>query len=187
MKDYLLVKRGESMKSKVNLAILMISVLFIAFGCSNRSESIETEPYNGKPLHIGIIGEEPKIREEHIQFTGLDFTDLQNVDRYDAIFITKENLKEADKSQYASVYNNSPRPFLFIETQKGYVPFIDEEADFENYPEVDTGAYAYLYDSKSKKYWGYGLYNDVVNEQNIQDAYSRIFETIEELSVPNEL
>lgn len=169
------------MKSKVNLAILVISILFIAFGCSKQNESIETEPYNGKSLHIGIIGEEPKVREEQIQFTGIDFNDLQNVEDYDAIFITKENLKEADKTQYATVYNNSPRPFLFIETQKGYVPFISEEADFENYPDVDSGVYAYLYDSKSKKYWGYGLYNDIVNEQNIQDAYSRIFKTIEDL------
>lgn len=181
----LLVQRGEKMKSKVNLAILMISVLFTTFGCSKQNESIETEPYNGKSLHIGIIGEEPNVREEHIQFTGVDFTDLQEVENFDAIFITKENLKEADKAQYATVYNNSPRPFLFIETQKGYVPFVNEKVDFENYPDVDSGAYAYLYDSKSKKYWGYGLYNDVVNEKNILDVYSRIFETIEDLSVPN--
>ena len=173
------------MKSKINLVILMISVLFIAFGCSKQNESIETEPYKGKPLHIGIIGDEPNVREEHIQFTSIDFTDLQKVEDYDAIFITKENLKEADKAQYVNVYNNSPRPFLFIESQKGYVPFINEEADFENYPDVDSGAYAYLYDNKSKRYWGYGLYNDVVNEPNIQDVYSRIFGTIEDLSVAN--
>ena len=159
------------MKSKGNLAMIMISVLFIAFGCSKQNESIETEPYNGKPLHIGIIGEEPNVREEHIQFTGIDFTDLQKVENYDAIFITNENLKEADKGQYAKVYNNSPRPFLFIQSKKGYVPFINEEVDFEDYPDVGSDAYAYLYDSKSKRYWGYGLYDDIVKEQNIQDVY----------------
>ena len=169
------------MKSKVLVPILMMSVVSIAFGCSQRNESIETELYNGEPLHIGIIGEEPKVREEHIQFTAIDFTDLQKAEHYDAIFITKENLEEADQTQYATVYNNSIRPFLFIETTKGYVPFISEEADFDNYPDVDSGVYAYLYDSKSQKYWGYGLYNDIVNEENIQDAYSRIFETIENL------
>lgn len=54
------------MKSKINLVILIISVLFIAFGCSKQNESIETEPYKGKSLHIGVIGDKPKIREEHI-------------------------------------------------------------------------------------------------------------------------
>lgn len=178
-----LFNRGETMKTKINLLILMMLVLFITFGCSKQNESIETEPYTGKALHIGIIGEEPNVKEKNIQFTGVNFIDLQNIEKYDAIFITKENLKEAAKAQYATVYNNSPIPFLFIETEKGYRPFINEEVDYENYPDVDTGLYAYLYDNKSKQYWGYGLYNDIKNEQNIQDVYSRIFETIEDLAV----
>ncbi|MEK4131206.1 hypothetical protein NYE67_16310 [Solibacillus sp. FSL W8-0474] len=173
------------MKTKVRLAIIMISVLAIAFGCSMQNDENETEPYHGKPLHIGIIGEEPDVREEQIQFTSIDFTDLQKVENYDAIFITKENLKEADKAQYAKVYNNSTRPFLFIDSQKGYVPFIKEQFDFENYPDVESGVYAYLYDSKSQRYWGYVLSNEVVNEQSIQGVYSRIFETIEDLSGTN--
>ena len=176
---------GEGMKSTVNLVILLMSVQFIAVGCSQQNEMIETGPYNGKPLHIAIIGKEPSVREEHIQFTAIDFTELQNIEKFDAIFITKENLKEADKAKYTTVFNNSPRPILFIETEKGYVPFINKEADFDNYPNVDSEAYAYLYDSQSNKHWGYGLYNDVVNEQNIQDMYSRVFETIEDLSIDN--
>ncbi|WP_158523412.1 hypothetical protein [Clostridium taeniosporum] len=28
------------------------------------------------------------------------------------------------------------------------------------------------------KYVGYGLYNDIENQENIKDVYSRIFETI---------
>lgn len=173
------------MKSKGNLVITLLSVLFLLFGCSKPEEIIEFEIYKGKSLHIGIIGEEPKVREDNIRFTRIDFTELQNVDNYDAIFITKENLEEADKSQYATVYKNSPRPFLFIETPKSYVPFIYEDIDFENYPDDESGAYAYLYDSKSEKYWGFGLYNDEVNEKNIQGTYSTIFKTIEEISMLN--
>ena len=104
-------------------------VLFIAFGSSKQNDSIETEPYTGEKLHIGIIGEESNIKEKNIQFTGVNFTDLQNTEKYDAIFITKEYLKEAAKTQYATVYNNSPIPYLLIETKK-YVPFINEEIDF---------------------------------------------------------
>lgn len=169
------------MKSKVSLSLLWISFLLI-FGCSKPEEKIDFEVYEGKSLHIGMIGEKPKIKEDNIRFTSIGFTDLQNIDNYDAIFITKENLKEADKSEYAAVYNHTPIPFLFFETTKSYVPFINEKLDLEHYPDVESGAYAYLYDSNSDKYWGYGLYNDEVNERNIQDAYSRIFKTIEEIS-----
>lgn len=177
------------MNSKIKLIIILSSVLFIVFGCSNPKEIIEFEMYEGKSLQIGIIGEEPKIREDNISFSSIDFKDIENPDnllKYDAIFITKDNLIEADKSKYATVYKNSPRPFLFIETPKSYVPFIYENIDFENYPDDESGAYAYLYDSKSEKYWGYGLYNDEVTERNIQSAYSRIFNTIEEISMLNQ-
>ncbi|MFO1444590.1 hypothetical protein KDN24_15565 [Bacillus sp. Bva_UNVM-123] len=173
------------MKSKVNLVILLISVLFVVFGCSKSDESVETEIYNGKSLLIGIIGEVPKIREDNIKFTNIDFNDLQNVDNFsniDAVFITKENLKEAEKPKYASIYNSSHIPFLFIETPKSYVPYVHDNIDFEDYPDDESGMYAYLYDSDSERHWGYGLYNDKVNEQNIQDVYSRVFKTIEEIS-----
>ena len=172
------------MKSKVNLAIILFSVLFIVFGCSKPEP--EFEIYKGKSLHIGIIGEEPEIRENNIKFTRIDFSDIENpnnLSKYDAIFITKDNLVEADKSKYAEIYNNSPIPFLFIQTPKSHIPFIYDDIDFEDISDDDSGAYASLYDGKSKKYWGYGLYNDEVNERNIQDAYSRIFNTIDEVSM----
>ena len=174
------------MKSKVSLIIVLLSVLFIVFGCTKPEELIEFEIYNGETLHIGIIGEAPKVREDNVSFTPIDFSEIENtanLSNYDAIFITKENLVEADKPKYADTYNSSPIPFLFIETTKGYGPFINKEFDFENYPDIDSGAYAYLYDSKIQKYWGFGIYNDEVNERNIQEAYSRIFETIEEISI----
>lgn len=173
------------MKLNINFLILLITILFISFGCSNEKESVELETYTGKVLHIGIIGEEPKIKEENIQFTGMNFTDLQNTDKYDAIFITKENLKEAAKAQYTTVYTSSPIPFLFIQSDKGHIPFINEDVDFKDSPNVDSDAYAHLYDGKSSQYWGYGLYDDIENEQNIQNVYSRVFKTIEELSVTN--
>lgn len=172
------------MKSKVNLVIILFSVLFIVFGCSKPEPEFEFEFYKGNSLHIGIIGEEPEIKENNITFTSIDFSAIENLDnllKYDAIFITKDNLVEADKSKYAEIYNNSPIPFLFIETPKSYVPFIYDDIDFKDFPDDDSGAYAYLYDGKSKKNWGYGLYNDEVNERNIQEAYSRIFNTIEEI------
>jgi len=34
-----------------------------------------------------------------------------------------------------------------------------------------------------KQWWGYGLYNDIVNDNNIQDVYKRIFITIEAVKI----
>ncbi|MBA2872276.1 hypothetical protein HNQ85_002585 [Anoxybacillus calidus] len=33
--------------------------------------------------------------------------------------------------------------------------------------------------ARMEQYWGYGLYNNTVNEVNILDVFSRIFKTIE--------
>ncbi|WP_369436344.1 hypothetical protein [Lysinibacillus fusiformis] len=50
--------------------------------------------------------------------------------------------------------------------------------------DAQTGDYAtgvYNQSNDEMLYWGYGLYDDVRNEKNIKDAYTRIFTTIDEL------
>ncbi|WP_342526742.1 hypothetical protein MKY84_13590 [Chryseomicrobium sp. FSL W7-1435] len=171
------------MKAKVKLLLLLTVVLLIMGGCVKVEALPEFEMYEKSSLHIAVIGEKPVVREKNIEFTSITFDDLQNVEEYDAVFITKENLEEADQPEYASIYTSSSRPFLFIGTTKSYVPFVDEEISLDEFPDVESGMYAYLYDQSSEQYWGYGLYNDIVNEKTIQEAYSRIFKTIEELSM----
>lgn len=176
------------MKSKILFFTFLISILFVA-GCSKEDESIETETYKGQLLHIGIIGEVPEIKEDNVTFTNIEFSNLQNeanLLNYDAIFITKEKLEEADQSIYTKVYNTSHIPFLFIEPPKSYVPLIYEDIDFEEFPDDESGMYAYLYDSDSEHIWGFGLYNDIVNEQNIQSTYSDIFKRIEVITISKE-
>lgn len=171
------------MKVNLKMLIFLMFALLVLFGCSKSEKSVETEIYIGKALHIGIIGEVPRIREEKVRFKKIDFNDLQDVDNlstFDAIFITKEYLKEADKPQYTSIYNNSHIPFLFIGTGS-YVPFAYEDINFDD--SLDSGlSYAVLYDKDSEHYWEYGLYNDELNEKNIQSTYSEIFRTVEEIS-----
>lgn len=179
------MRKGEvQMKFKVSLVILLISVLIVGFGCSESDESIKTEMYSGRSLSIGIIGQIPKIREENVRFTVIDFDALENVDQmaeYDAIYITKDQLEEADKPKYAKVYMDSHTPFLFIEAQS-HVPFVYEDIELKDYLDWNDGVYAILYDQDSEEFWDYGLYNDKVNEQNIQATYSLIFKKIEEVS-----
>ncbi|KGR91714.1 hypothetical protein CD30_03825 [Ureibacillus massiliensis 4400831 = CIP 108448 = CCUG 49529] len=163
--------------------VLLMSVLLTLFGCSKLDESVETEIYTGKALHIGIIGEVPRIREDNIKFTKIDFNILQDIDNlsnFDAIFIATEYLKEAGKPQYTSVYNGSHTPFLFIGTGS-YVPFAYEDIDFDDSLDSEL-SYAVLYDKDSEHYWEYGLYNDELNEKNIRSTYSEIFRTVEEIS-----
>lgn len=38
-----------------------------------------------------------------------------------------------------------------------------------------------IYRDDFLNYWKYGLYNDIENQANIEDVYSRIFETISEI------
>ncbi|MEC1153957.1 hypothetical protein [Cytobacillus horneckiae] len=78
-------------------------------------------------------------------------------------------------------YKNSVIPFFFIESKKSYIPFVDKETEYEDFPDTKSGDYAagYYQNGEDETYWGYGLYNNTANEINIFDVYSRIFRTIE--------
>lgn len=162
-----------------------IFALVVLGGCE--SESVNTPLYEGEFLTIGIIGNAPKVREENIVFKKITFKDIEDDNKlsaeYDGVFIMKENLSEAANSKYAKVYLNSSIPFFFIESSKSYMPFINEKLSYENSPETHSDNYAtgILKSGDKIKTWGYGLYNDKVNETNIKDAYTRIFSTIESI------
>lgn len=148
--------------------------------------SVETPQYSGRSLTIGIIGEVPDVREEQVKFVNIQFSDLEEKpfqEQYDAIFITKDNLSEAAEDKYASIYKESTIPFFFIQSDKSYFPFLYEEG---SYDEVTTPSEYYitgiLYTINQT--WQFGTYNNIENATNIKDAYSRIFETIEETPDP---
>ncbi len=167
------------------LFILILLILLVLSGCS--SDTIKTQLYQGKNLVIGVIGNAPVVREDNIRFETIGFNDLEKVgdlsSEFDAILIMKEHLSEASEAKYAKVYKDSGIPFFFIESEKSYIPFIEEDILYEEVPEVKDQTYAtgYFQSGEKGEYWGYGLYNDKVNESNIQDVYSRIFSTIESI------
>lgn len=163
---------------------IFIIPLFLIFliGCNN----VKFEEYNGESLNIGVIGEIPNVREKIIKFNNIDFEDLLNEStliKYDAIFITKENLSEAAKKEYAPIYNECVVPFFFIGSTKGYIPFIKEDLSYEYVPQLeDPPSYAVgiFKESDGLSFIGYGLYNDSENEKSIEDVYSRMFTSIAE-------
>jgi hypothetical protein len=171
----------------VTISILTILIIFTA--CS-KPQSIKTNTHNDKALRIGIIGETPKVVEEKVTFGKIKFSDLEKdtVDsQYDAIFITKYNLSEASQGKYADIYKKSKIPFFFIQTEKSYVPFTEKDLTYDNAPKFTDQSYAtgIMYNGNKLNFWGYGLYNDIENQANIKDVYSRIFETISQNTMPN--
>lgn len=168
---------------KVFALLIMASILGL-MGCN----TINLKTYNGKPLSIAIIGEIPKIRENIIEFKEIGFSELEvkdSLEKYDAIFITKDNLEEAANKKYINIYKNSSIPFFFIENEKGHIPYTIENLSYEDIPNNNSKYYitglVFNGDDTFKTY-GYGLYNDIKNEKNIKDVYSRVFTTISELS-----
>jgi hypothetical protein len=167
---------------KIRVYVLLVMMLILLTSC-NKPQSIVTNPYTGGNLSIGIIGEIPKVREKQVKFVKIQFSDLEKEafdSRYDAIFITKDNLSEAAQGKYALIYKKSKIPFFFIQTKKGYIPFIQEDISYEKAPDILNLTYAtgILFSGNNLKSWGYGLYNDIENQENINNVYSRIFETI---------
>lgn len=170
---------------KVAIPLILILLLIPLNACSKKSNAADI--YTGKPLKIGVIGEFPDVNESKVSFISIDFNDLLSEDeiqKLDAVIIMKKHLQEASNSKYANVYQNSEKPFFFIESTKSYLPFVDENTRYDDAIDVNSGSYATGYINVDGKhtYWGYGLYDDQVNKKNIRDAYSRIFKTIEEYS-----
>jgi hypothetical protein len=170
---------------KKKIILLLFLTLFILSACNNDKNKIDNSPiYDGKALTIGVVGKAPKVREQNIVFKGIELKDLTQDNlssKYNAVLIMKEHLSEAAKAPYAEIYKNSGIPFFFIETKKSFVPFVDEEVDYEDFPDSKSGDFAagYYQSGKEGTSWGYGLYNNTVNEENIMDVFSRIFKTIE--------
>jgi len=162
------------------LLALAFNLVFILVACN----SPNSQEYGGESLEIAVVGNPPKINETKIVFNEIDISNIDgNLDGYDAVFIMKDFLEEAAEEKYAEVYQTSPIPFFFIETEKSYLPFVDEDLTYEGALSTKSKSYAtgVIYEGEKITYWEYGLYNDQKNEKNIKDAYSRIFTTIDEL------
>ena len=157
----------------------------MAVGCSPKPEF---ELYEGKELSIAILGAKPEVKEKQVNFQEITFNEFntEELKKYDAVFIMKENLSQAAESQYASIYSETHIPFFFIENNKDAYPFIDADLAYKDAREIPGHSYyatSFLqtpYDEERTV--RYGLYNDEVNEENIQEAFSRMFKAVEQSS-----
>ena len=171
------------MNKNLKTIILTLVVLTWFSSCTINSDAVDSAPYSGEALVIGVVGEVPEIRENQIDFKEINLDTLKNNQfnfTYDGILIMKNHFEEASKDEYASIYKRSSVPIFFIESKKSYVSFITKDLSYENVSISDELNYAtgIFVLGEEMKYWGYGLYNDVQNEPNIKDVYSRIFRDI---------
>lgn len=172
-----------AIRSKRYIILVLLSILFTLSACT----STKLEVYEGRSLKIAVIGEPPQVREERITFKKISFDDLNedNLEGYDAVIVTQENLNQAAESQYAEIYSNPPIPFFFISTTN-HIPFIIKEIEYDDSWDWSPGNNYAVGVLKSNEedtltHWGYGLYNDIKNDEHIKEVYSRIFKTVAEL------
>ncbi|MDR4888339.1 hypothetical protein RGU12_12415 [Fredinandcohnia sp. QZ13] len=173
---------------KKKIIMLLLLVLSILSACSTDKNEIKDSPlYEGENLTIGVVGKAPKVREKNIVFKNLELKDLSQENlssQYNAVFIMKEHLSEAAKAPYAKIYKTSGIPFFFIESKKIYVAFTEENLGYEETADTVGKEYAsgYYQSGDKGEYWEYGLYNDTVNQANIEDVFSRIFMTVSSIN-----
>jgi hypothetical protein len=166
---------------------LVLLFIFVLVGCNEKLPDFEE--YTSRPLDIAVIGAAPNVRETNVVFEEFPMEDLLFIDfsEYDAVFIMKEHLEEASAAEYAEVYSSSNIPFFFIESTKGSFPFTDAEALYSNSQERGSGtdfAAGFVTSSNSQSEgttFGFGLYNDIKNDETVKGTYSIIFNKIQEI------
>ncbi|PUB10756.1 transcription elongation factor GreAB [Paenisporosarcina sp. OV554] len=166
---------------------MVIAIAYVCIGCTEKLPVFEE--YTGRTLDIAVIGAAPDIGETNVTFEEFSMNDLLFMDfsEYDAVFIMKEHLEEASAAEYAEVYTSSKIPFFFIESTKGSFPFSDAEALYSNSHERGGGtdfAAGYMTSSDSQiegTTYGFGLYNDIKNDETVKGTYSIIFNKIQEI------
>ena len=158
-------------------------ILFVLSACT---PSPDAELYKGKPLRIAVVGEPPEVKEEQVKFTKVSFDKMTSTElnSFDAVFITEDNLFEAAEDQYVDVYLDSTIPFFFIGTDN-FLPFVEKDMNYDKSMNWSAGisyAVGILIQDDALEKWEYGLYNDEKKEEHIKDVYSRIFKTVDELN-----
>ncbi|ALC87384.1 hypothetical protein AM499_17360 [Bacillus sp. FJAT-22090] len=154
----------------------MLMLLIFASGCSSNTP---TNPYTGRVLNIGIIGNSPTIIENKtVKFVPITFEDLanDNYKNYDAVFIMKEKLAEASNDNYSKVYAELQKPIIFIGTDT-LTPFISDAMEYhpKDFQKGSSFSSGLIEGSR----YGFGLYNDRENEASLKLFYSDLFRLIE--------
>lgn len=169
------------------ILIVLLILLGAFIGYQSFDKGVALPEYNGSNLKIGIIGDLPKVREAQIEFAKITFETLQETDKinnqFDAVFIMKNNLSEAAKAPYSKLYKQIRIPIYFMEGDKNYLPYINDDIEYEDKRSAcaqPVHAVGIWYAPSGLQTWTCGYYNDQKNQRHIQLAYSMVFAHIME-------
>lgn len=173
-------------KNKLITYCLILLVLVVALAAC--AQETDFRLYEGKSLDIAVVGEPPEVKEDRVSFTEISFDEMisEELTSYDAVIIREINLSKAAEDQFADVYSVSNIPFYFIGTDN-FVPFTEKDLEYDNTLEWTAGlSYAVgvfiSEEDDTLKHWGFGLHNDIKNDEHLKAMYSRIFMSIDEIS-----
>ncbi|WP_283152698.1 hypothetical protein [Guptibacillus hwajinpoensis] len=176
-------------KSKKLLLTILTLMLFLLSSC--QTNNVKEEPYDGVPLKIAVVGEQPNVREGQINFNELSLSELRNSNlrKYDAVFIMEDHLSDASNSKYVEVYKNKNVPFFFVGSQANTIPFQDlenpvsYEVEAEKVNGTQNSISGILYEGEEKGYRGwkfaYPIKNSEVQRDNVKGIYSQVFKVVE--------
>ncbi len=164
-------------------------MLFLLSAC--QTNTVKEAPYEGVPLKIAVVGEQPNVREEQINFNELSLSELHNSNsrKYDAVFIMEDHLSDASNSKYVEMYKNKKVPFFFVGSLANTIPFqgLENPVSYEEEAEKVNGTQNFisgmLYGEEEKGYRGwkfaYPIKNSEVQRDNVKAIYSEVFKVVE--------
>ncbi|WP_377863959.1 hypothetical protein [Bacillus sp. R86525] len=162
--------------------LVFILLCLVGTGCAKDKEGEKLE-YNGRALVIGVVGEKPKDTFRNIKFENVKLEEMQEKSaKVDGFLVMKEYFQEASKEQYTDLFLSLKKPVFFIGLKdRPYLIFTEKDLDYDNAPRDRAMMYTQGFvnmGSPEGQYWGMGLYNDTVSNQNIHNMYIIVFQTI---------
>ncbi|EJQ43922.1 hypothetical protein [Bacillus mycoides] len=162
--------------------LVFILLCLVSTGCANDNEG-ETLEYNGRALVIGVVGEKPKDTFRNVKFENVKLEEMkEKAAKVDGFLVMKEYFQEASKEQYTDLFLSLKKPVFFIGLKDlPYLIFTEKDLDYDNAPRDRAMMYTQGFVNMGNpegQYWGMGLYNDTVSDQNIHNMYIIVFQTI---------
>lgn len=167
---------------RLSYFLVFIFICLVGAGCAKDKEGEKLE-YNGRALVIGVVGEKPKDTFRNIKFENVKLEEMQEkAAKVDGFLVMKEYFHEASKEQYTDLFLSLKKPVFFIGLKdRPYLIFTEKDLDYDNAPRDRAMMYTQGFVNMGNpegQYWGMGLYNDTVSDQNIHNMYIIVFQTI---------
>ncbi|MFD3214513.1 hypothetical protein [Bacillus sp. BR_7a] len=167
---------------RLSYFLVFILICLASAGCAKDKEGEKLE-YNGRALVIGVVGEKPKDTFRNVKFENVKLEEMKEKEaKVDGFLVMKKYFQEASKEQYTDLFLSLKKPVFFIGLQdRPYLIFTEKDLDYDNAPRDEAMMYTQGFVNMGNpegQYWGMGLYNDTVSDQNIHNMYIIVFQTI---------